>query len=175
MTLAHEIGHYVVADEYTIDHTVLLQGSGDRESLIDRFARALLCPAEATRSYWGEQVAAYGDMRSATLRSASHWRVDFATLARRLLDLAVIDAAEAQQVRSVRAGKADYVELSLHVPMDLDGVTLPRTFELAVLALYRAETISAPRAIDLPQGVYGEEDPPECPIKPESAAWQVAW
>lgn len=175
MTLAHEIGHYLVADEYTIDHSVLLQGGGDRESLLDRFGRALLCPAESTRLYWEGQVASYGELRSAALRSASHWRVDFATLARRLLDLDLVSGSEAQEVRSLRALKADYIELSIHIPTDMEGTSLPPSFELAVLALYRAETISAARALELLLETYEDDDLPERPIKPESATWQVIW
>lgn len=175
LTLAHEIGHFVVADEYTVDPSVLLHGSGDRESLIDRFARALLCPDGPTRTYWHRQVEAYDELRAAALKSASHWRIDFATLARRLLDLEMVDEAQAQEVRSVRAVKADYVELNLHVPGDMEKVSLPRAYEVAVLGLFRAETISASRARDLLLGAYDEADLPERPVKPEQAAWQVVW
>lgn len=175
LTLAHEIGHYVIADEYTVDPSVLLHGSGDRESLIDRFARALLCPDGTTRTYWDQQVEAYGELRAAALKSASHWRIDFGTLARRLLDLEMVDEAQAQEVRSVRAVKADYVELNLHVPGDMEKISLPRAYEVVVLGLFRAETISAPRARALLLGAYDEADLPERPIKPEQAAWQVVW
>jgi Zn-dependent peptidase ImmA (M78 family)/DNA-binding XRE family transcriptional regulator len=174
MTLAHEIGHYVVADEYTIDHAILQSGDGDRESLLDRFARALLCPSGPTQTYWNRQLDV-GDLRSAALKSASHWRVDFATLARRLLDLGIVGMTDAQEIRSVRAVKADFVELNLHVPDDLDGTSLPPSFELAVLALFRAETISAARALQLLRGTYDDQDLPDRPTNPESAAWQVAW
>lgn len=175
MTLAHEIGHYVVADEYTIDHSVLMSGTGDRESLIDRFARALLCPADATRDHWKRQLELYGELRAAVLRSASHWRIDFATLARRLLDLGVVDAAQAHEIRGVRAVKADFVELDLHMPIDMEDRSLPRSFELAVLSLYRSETISSVRAVQLLQGGYEERDLPERGTSPESAARQVIW
>lgn len=109
------------------------------------------------------------------MKSASHWRIDFATLARRLLDLEMVDEAQAQEVRSVRAVKADYVELNLHVPGDMEKVSLPRAYEVAVLGLFRAETISASRARDLLLGAYDEADLPERPVKPEQAAWQVVW
>lgn len=175
MTLAHEIGHYVVADEYAIDSSVLLSGNGDRESLLDRFARALLCPAAPTRSYWARQLQLHESRRAAVLKSASHWRVDFATLARRLLDLEVIDLPQAREIRSTRALKADYIELDLHVPSDLDGVGLPPSFELAVLALYRAESISSARAVQLLRGNYEDQDLPDRPTKAEAAAWQVLW
>lgn len=175
MTLAHEIGHYVVADEYTIDHTVLLSSDSDRESLLDRFARAMLCPSGPTLDYWNHQLEVHDSLRSATLKSASHWRVDFATLARRLLDLGVIDGVGAHEVRGTRAVKADFIELDLHVPNDLDGRCLPPSFELAVLALYRAETISSARAVQLLQGNYDDQDLPERATNPESAAWQVVW
>ena len=71
--------------------------------------------------------------------------------------------------------KADFIELDLHVPNDLDGRCLPPSFELAVLALYRAETISSARAVQLLQGNYDDQDLPERATNPESAAWQVVW
>lgn len=175
LTLAHEIGHYVVADEYTIDHSVLIGTNGDRESLLDRFGRALLCPADPTQEFWSRQLALHGDLRSAALKSASHWRVDFATLARRLLDLRTVNQAQAHEIRSIRPVKADFIELDLHIPIDMDGTSLPRSFELAVLTLYRAETISSARAVELLQGNYEDQDLPDRPTNPESAAWQVIW
>lgn len=175
MTLAHEIGHYVVADEYTIDQSVLLGNTGDRESLLDRFARAFLCPANPMSTYWERQLEAHHGLRAAALKSASHWRVDFATLARRLVDLKIVDTSQAREIRSIRAVKADFIELDLHVPSDLEGTGLPASFELAVLALYRAETISSARALQLLQGTYDDQDLPERPTNPESAAWQVVW
>lgn len=175
ITLAHEIGHYVVADEYTVDYSVLQSVNNDRESRMDRFARALLCPATPTQAYWTDQLEAYGDLRAAALKSASHWRVDFATLSRRLVDLGLVDGLQAAEVRSVRAIKADFVELNLFVPTDLESQFLPRSFERAVLALYRAETISAARALELLQDNYEDQDLPVRPINPEATAWQIAW
>src|SRR5699024_12278994 len=50
LAAAHELAHFLVADEYTIDWRV---GDGARnESLFDRFARGLLLPAEGLTTRW---------------------------------------------------------------------------------------------------------------------------
>jgi Zn-dependent peptidase ImmA (M78 family)/DNA-binding XRE family transcriptional regulator len=171
LTAAHEIGHYVVADAYTVDHEVLVMSDSGREALIDRFARALLIPPAAVASYWAEQLKEH-DERVATLRTASHFRIDFATVARRLLDIGAIDGEGAQRLRAVRASRADFVEYNLHVPTDMEGVTFPRSFELAVFDLYRTERISAARAIALLLDVCTEQDLPRRPQRTEGETWQ---
>lgn len=171
LTAAHEVGHYVVADDYTVDHQVLVMSDSGREALIDRFARALLLPSAAVASYWAEQLEEH-DERVAALRTASHFRVDFATLARRLLDVGVIGEEGAQRVRAIRASRADFVAHNLHVPTDLEGVTFPRSFELAVFDLYRTERVSAERALALLLDLCTEQDLPQRPQRTEGETWQ---
>ena len=48
LALAHELGHYLLQDEYTVDWRVTDGGVG-LESRLDRFARALLLPAQGLR------------------------------------------------------------------------------------------------------------------------------
>ena len=52
LTLAHELGHYVFADEYSIDFDIFSAPSRT-ESLIDRFARAVLLPSSTLAGRWG--------------------------------------------------------------------------------------------------------------------------
>lgn len=159
LALAHEFGHYLLADEYTVDWRVGGWTNDHRiESLIDVFARALLLPAEPLRQQW-EEFTSQGTPRNAAVRVASEYRIDMSTLAMRLSDLGLVGDDELSHIRTIRTTRADIIEHDLVVAHDLEGTTLPRRYEKVVLALYRAERISAERAVDLLHGTVDELPP----------------
>lgn len=159
LALAHELGHYLVADEYTIDWRVAETGDpGRTENLLDRFARAFLAPEGALSRYWNGLGDA--DLRTRAVLATSHFQIDMSTLARRLTDLKLADAAQCDTIRSVRTTKTDIIEHGLSIPYDLDAVGLPRVYEKAVLDLYRKQRISAERAVALLHGTFTADDLP---------------
>jgi Zn-dependent peptidase ImmA (M78 family) len=171
LALAHEFGHYLVADDYTVDWRVAeYQNAEVRESLLDRFARALLLPAQSIKTDWANYTA--DSIRTAAVRIASSYRVDMATLARRLVELGLVDHTTAGRVRSIRTTQADIVELDLVVGEELTPPTLPREYERAVLRLFRNESISAARALDLLLDSWTEDMLPELPKRAEEEIWQ---
>ncbi|MFV2017326.1 helix-turn-helix domain-containing protein [Micromonospora sp. LOL_023] len=162
LALAHELGHYLIADAYTIDWRVAdhPDQAVPMESRLDRFSRALLLPATAVEQQWREQVARSGE-RSAAILLASDFRVDMATLATRLKELELVDNETADLVRKYRTTQADLIEMNLYVPLEeLAGTTVPRPFARAVLRLVRDERISRERALDLLQGTLDDADLP---------------
>lgn len=173
LALAHELGHHLIADDYTIDWRVAEQRGPHRvESLLDRFARAFLAPGPGVRAWW-EEARPSDDLRTAAILAASHFRLDMSTLARRLGDLLLVDADEQAAIRSFRTTKSDIIEHGLIVPLDLEGVSLPRAFERAVLALYRGERISTDRALSLLGGTLEPEDLPPLRERREDEIWSV--
>ena len=176
LALAHELGHILVADPYTVDWRVGVELSGERrESLIDRFARALLLPEQSLRTDWEQWGGASPEtFRTATVRAASKYQVDMATLARRLLDFGRIDQNEAAQIRSMRTTKADIVELNLVVgdELSVERHSLPSSYAAAVLRLYRSAKISEARALDLLFEAWDASDLPQLARLPEDAIWQ---
>lgn len=173
LALAHELGHYLVADEYAVDWRVAeAQDAERRESLLDRFARAVLLPPTSIEEDWHRFASGDGGLRSAAVRMASSYRVDMATLARRLAELAIIDGADAKKVRETRTTRADIVEYDLVVADELASPALPRVYERAVLSLYREETISSARALDLLFDTWGDEPLPTLPRRSEGEIWQ---
>jgi Zn-dependent peptidase ImmA (M78 family) len=173
LTLAHEVGHYFFADEFSVDWRVAEpDGSNHWETRLDRFARALLLPAPGLKQAWAGQRQANDDLRTAAVRVASEFRVDMNTLARRLHELALVPRPEADRVRQVRTTKADIVELELLVQHELDPPDLARSYVESVLRLYRNETITSARATDLLLETWEESDLPELPKLPESAIWK---
>ncbi|MBP2374391.1 XRE family transcriptional regulator [Paeniglutamicibacter psychrophenolicus] len=162
LALSHELGHYLIADDYTIDWRVG-DPSGHAasiESRIDRFARSLLLPNTAVSKLWRLYSGASGE-RAAAIRLASEFRVDMATLARRLRELGVVDGDSESLVRNTRTTRADILEMDLRIPLEeLEGASVPRAYALGVIRLLRDERISRERALDLLQGTFTDADLP---------------
>jgi Zn-dependent peptidase ImmA (M78 family)/DNA-binding XRE family transcriptional regulator len=172
LALAHEFGHFLFADEYTVDWRVGLPSNAQGiEWLIDAFARALLLPTDSLKKRWPE-LRARQSVRDAAVRVASEYRVDMATLAARLSDLDLARPDDLSLVRATTTTRSDIIEHDLVVAHDLEGTTLPRRYEKAVLALYRAERISMDRAIDLLRGVLDEAGLPQLPPVSENEIWK---
>ena len=167
LTAAHEIGHYVFADEYSTDWNVLDASASRNEGLIDRFARALLLPSDALASRWrgGDQT------RTDAVLIGHEFRVDMSTLAQRLDEVEIAPPTELGTVRKTRIRQADILEHDLFVPAELDPPVLPTPYVKAVIKAYRSEEISAARALELLLGTWEESDLPEPPMLPAEAIW----
>ena len=166
LTLAHELGHYVFADEYSTDWDIY--GAPSRtESRIDRFARAVLLPSPALAERWHGGVG----IRTDAVRIASEFRVDMSTLARRLEELRLAGPEETATVRATRTRRADIVEFDLVVAHELAPPDLPEVYVKAVLNAYRREEISAARALGLLLDTWAEDDLPALPLLPAEATW----
>ena len=166
LTLAHEIGHYVFADEYSVDSADSSRAS--RETVIDRFARALLLPASALRQEWSGST-----IRTDAVRIASEYRVDMSTLARRLIEIDLADEGEASLVRATRTQRADIEDLGLIVADELQPPELPSKYNDAVLELVRREQISTARCVELLLDTVDEDELPELQPRPAEAIWSV--
>ncbi|MFV0461261.1 MAG: helix-turn-helix domain-containing protein [Actinomycetales bacterium] len=174
LALAHELGHYLIADPYTTDWRAGAPGAELLEAYLDRFARALLLPRVDLEERWSTWVAApHESLRDAAVRAGSHYRVDMTTLARRLSELEAIDGSQVESIRNVRTRRADIIEKNLVVPLELEPVALPRVYERAVLSLYRSETISEDRALGLLLDTMEPADLPDLPMRPRNEIWVV--
>ncbi len=173
LALAHEFGHVLIADEYTVDWRVDSSTVSSRERAIDRIARALLLPRAPLSTQWQLWGGADGEaIRDAAVRTASYFRVDMSTLARRLLDLDLIDSGTAAHVRTIKTGRADIVEHNLVVADELPVGELPREYEAAVLRLFTSETVNDIRALDLLLDTWEPGDLPQLASRDESEIWQ---
>lgn len=173
LALAHELGHYVFADEFAVDWRIAEQNdSGSWEARLDRFARAVLLPAVSLDRWWADLHREGDNVRVAAIKTASAYRVDMSTLARRLVEVGLVNQAEAREVRAVRTTKADIVEFNLLVHDELAPPSLARQYEQSVLRLYRGETISAARATDLLFDTWDETELPALAPLPADAIWK---
>lgn len=174
LALAHELGHYLIADAYTVDWRVADHPDDvvPMESRLDRFARALLLPEPAVSRQWQDNVGRF-DERGAAVLLASEFRVDMATLATRLKELGLADSETVARVRNVRTTQADIVEMNLYVPLEeMAGTTVPGPFARAVLRLVRDERISRERALDLLQDTFDEADLPHGRDRRTDEIWE---
>lgn len=175
LALAHELGHYLIADPYTTDWRVATAEADALEARLDRFARALLLPADDLRVRWAGWIGCADEtLRDAAVRAGSHYQVDMSTLARRLDELRIVDDGQADLIRSIRTKKADIVEKNLVLPRELEPVSLPRPYEQAVLRLYRNETVTADRALGLLLGTFDADALPDRPAVPDAEIWTIA-
>lgn len=174
LSVAHELGHYLVADPYTTDWRIAAADTDVIEAQLDRFARTLLLPEEDLRARWADWThVADETLRDAAVRAGSHYRVDMATLARRLSELGLVDPRQAEAVQRVQTKRADIVEKNLIVHHELEPVALPRPYEQAVLSLYRSEKVTVDRALGLLLGTFDEDALPDLPSVSEGEIWAV--
>lgn len=169
LAAAHEFGHFLVSDAYSVDWDVTAGGQ-QTEALLDHFARAFLLPRDGLSELWSRMVA--DGVRAAAVVAAGTFRVDMATLARRLTDLDLVTAADAGRIRQVRTTGADMIEHDLHPHDEMDGTTQPRVYQQAVLRLARDELISGARALELLWGTVDEDDLPAPHAPTDGDIWQ---
>lgn len=169
LAAAHELGHFLVSDDYSVDWDVTAGGQ-TTEALLDRFARAFLAPEQGLRELWAEKLSE--GLRTASVIAASAFRIDMATLARRLTDLGMVDASEVGEIRQVRTTGTDMIEHDLHAHDDMAGTSQPRSYQQAVLQLVREELITADRALDLLWDTLDETDLPEPRVPDKTEIWQ---
>ncbi|MEZ5086427.1 MAG: helix-turn-helix domain-containing protein [Tessaracoccus sp.] len=170
LAVAHELGHFLVADQYTVDWRVVTD-EVPREARFDRFARALLLPMEAINTEW-TRLTENSETRVAAVKLASMFQVDMSTLSRRLLDLSLVDASIAGDVRAARTTQSDMIEFDLHPGDEFAGLVQPRSYQRAVLKLVKEQRISRERGQALLWGLVAEEDMPFPRRREENEIWK---
>lgn len=170
LSAVHELGHYLLADEYTVDWRTAHTGP-DIEGRLDRFARAFLLPADVLLQEW-PAAAHSSDVRTAAVKIAGTYLVDMSTLARRLHDLELVDASTANDIRAVQTTQTDIITHDLYPSDEMAGTTQPRVYQKHVIALFEAEKLSRERTLDLLDGTFDDDDLPDLPPRQEQEIWE---
>ncbi len=155
-TLAHELGHHLLGDAYSIDWGA---ASGEHELAIDRFAAALLLPEVGIREAWPMYLKD-GGQRQAAIRVGVRYRSSWTAVLRRLLDLQLITRRDWRTLEAQSPTKADYVEARTQVPIEHGRTKLPTVFTASVLRAYRTHLISGARAVEMLRGEFAAPDLP---------------
>jgi Zn-dependent peptidase ImmA (M78 family)/transcriptional regulator with XRE-family HTH domain len=170
--LAHELGHHLLADEYTADFGLGVAASReDREALINAFAIHLLMPRSSIIVRWDTLSAQLDDKRSRLVMLAAEYRVSWTAAISHALTMELISRRELEQLANQRPTAADYHELGVRFGEELRPVALAPAFAQAAVRAYRRSVIGADRAVELLRGTISAEDlPPHKEIPMEALA-----
>lgn len=164
-TLAHEIGHHVFADEYSVDLTLTEVGS-EMERRINAFAIHLLLPRSSVIGRWRAWT---GEPREKAIRLGADYRVSWSALCSQLKNLELVTEGDRQALLSRPPTRADYLEAGMSVVEELRPPTVPRRYAQAVLRAYRSGRLGASRTVDLLWGSITKDDLPQLDVLPIEA------
>jgi Zn-dependent peptidase ImmA (M78 family)/transcriptional regulator with XRE-family HTH domain len=165
--LAHELGHHLLADEYTADFG-LGTARENREALINAFAAHLLMPGSSIRSRWAELLQEWDDPRTRLIALAVEFRVSWSALVSHALTLELISRTEFEILQGRRPTPADYFEIGVRFEEELKPPGLAPAYSQAAVRAYKRGVISADRAIELLRRTVTVDDlprPMETPIE----------
>jgi transcriptional regulator with XRE-family HTH domain len=159
LTAAHELGHYVLQDEYTTDIGVAASRD-EREQRIDAFATEFLLPAERLHRVW--TVQADQSIRRRLVWVSGTYRVSWSVSVRGAAEAELLDDRERADLLSRLPQRGEFLDvLGFEPPQDLtNGQTSPE-WRRAVLRAWQAGAIVASRAVELLHDVIAESDLPE--------------
>lgn len=156
--LAHELGHHLLADEYTTDFAIGEPKEG-RERLINAFAIHFLAPREALLPRW-EQLCRASDDRSALIRIAAEFRLSWSAACSQVRNVGLVDANRRAVLEQRRPTSVDYVELEVGFDEELVPPAVPRGFAQAALRAYRNHKIAEERTLELLRSTIASGDLP---------------
>lgn len=165
--LAHELGHHLLADEYTADFG-LSATQADREALINAFAIHFLMPRAAARRRWEELSAQWEDPRSRLIVLAAEYRVSWSAVISHAVTLELISHSDHGLLASRRPTRADYFETGVRFREELQPIALAPAYGQAAVRAFRRGVISADRAVELLRRTVTVDDlprPHEMPIE----------
>jgi Zn-dependent peptidase ImmA (M78 family)/DNA-binding XRE family transcriptional regulator len=166
-TLAHELGHHVMADEYATDWS-LVEGTDDRERRINAFAIHFLLPRESAVHDWNAlNGPAYP--RPSAIRIAAEYRLSWTAVCTQLQNLGLVDRQVGGDLRRRPPTRLDLTELGLFVVEELAPPSVSPEFSRAVKRAYQGQKITASRATELLRGTAEEEDLPGPEVVPLEA------
>jgi Zn-dependent peptidase ImmA (M78 family)/transcriptional regulator with XRE-family HTH domain len=157
-TLAHELGHHFMDDEYATDWAIG-ENNRDRERLINAFASSLLMPRESVTTRW-QEVNGSEHPRDALIRIAVEYRVSWSAAASRAANIGLIDQDTRALLTQQNPRRAELLEHGLVIAEELQPPSVPPEFAAAVIRAYRRDLISAERAVELLRRTVAETDLP---------------
>jgi Zn-dependent peptidase ImmA (M78 family)/DNA-binding XRE family transcriptional regulator len=173
-TLAHELGHHLLADEYSADWDVGA-GASERERLVNAFAVHFLLPRADVSRRW-EALAGAADRRNAAIHIGVEFGVSWSATCSQLRNLQLISPAEREQLIGQPPSWVDYVERELAVREELSPPQVPPGYAAAVAKAFRKNQLGASRAMELMRGTLGADDfPSQGKVPLDALRGEVDW
>ncbi|MEO3806114.1 XRE family transcriptional regulator [Nonomuraea sp. B1E8] len=155
-TLAHELGHHLFGDAYSVDWGV---GTDSIESAIDSFAINLLFPRTGVAQRWAE-LRDGSELRQAAIIISAEYRVSWTAALRQLRQFELISKDEYKSLDSRSPTRADYLECNLRVIEELQPPYVPTGVSAAAIRAYRSYRLSAERVTEMLRGEIQIDDLP---------------
>jgi Zn-dependent peptidase ImmA (M78 family)/DNA-binding XRE family transcriptional regulator len=166
-TIAHELGHHVLADQYAPEW-VVGSGATEREQVINAFAIHFLLPRPAIQRRWRD-IGGASDSRGAAIQIAAEFGTSWSSTCAQLHRLGCITAPIFDQLRPRKPLSIDFLERELSVRDDVPAPLVPPAYTAAVIRALRRTKISASRALELLHGTVHQQDlPVERPLPLEA-------
>lgn len=171
-TLAHELGHHVLADSYSAEWIVAAEDE-DRERLVSAFAIHFLMPRDSVVQRWA-QLNGRDDPRPAAIVLGAEFAVSWTAICAQLRNLKLISDGVRRSLAEQRPSKADLLELEVFIEEDLRPPSLSPGFSSAVVRAYRKHKLSRERAVELLRGTVEPQDlPPQDAVPLEAMQAEI--
>ncbi len=166
-TIAHELGHHVLADQYAPEW-VVGSGATEREQVINAFAIHFLLPRPAIEQRW-LKLEGEVDPRGATIHLAVEFGTSWSATCAQLHRLGRITASQFEQLSRRKPTRIDFLERELAIRDDLSPPLVPPGYAAAVIRALKKGKVSADRALEFLHGTIREQDlPTEKPLSLEA-------
>jgi len=158
-TLAHELGHHLLANEYSVDWNV--GGDDDSEKVINAFAIHFLMPRDDVRDAWPDALARAGTARGAAITLAASFGCSWTAALTQMQRVGVISAAQADDLRYTLPAASEHLEHEAVAVDDLRVPSVSAAIAGAIVRAYKKADISAGRALELGRGALQPSDLPD--------------
>ena len=167
-TIAHELGHHVLADEYAAEWVVGAAGATDREKIINAFAIHFLLPRAAVEPLWS-RLDGTTDPRGAAIRIAVEFGMSWSATCAQLHRLGCLSEEQHASLCQVKPTSLEHAERELTIRDDVRGPLVPPGYAAAVVNVLRKGKIGPGRALELLHGTVLARDLPEERVIPIEA------
>ncbi len=157
-TIAHELGHHILADEYASEWVVDAGGS-EREKIINAFAIHFLMPRSAIDQRWRE-FGGGSDARDAAIRVAVEFGTSWSATCAQLARARCISEEQAAFIAAAKPTSFEYAERGLRVRDDVIPPLIPPMYAAAVVNLLKRGKLGASRVLELLHGTVLARDLP---------------
>lgn len=158
-TIAHELGHHILADEYAPEWVVGADGATEAEKVINAFAIHFLLPRRATERRWAEYKGA-ADPRSAAIEIAVEYGMSWSSTCAQLHRHGCLTHQALQDIAPRKPTRLDLIECELQIRNDVNAPLVPPGYAAAVVKALKKGKLGRNRALELLRGTITDRDLP---------------